>query len=201
MRKTGMKLALLGGLAGAALLAGCGNNPYDYGRRWALTAQEDYYSEQAQEQDPAAKVNSNIGSSTTVFKTDEQQRGTGGAGESDAQSADNDMPRIQGRKQGDERLWLQQDMRVPFPPPEIDAAMELGTGKPLRVGPNGAWIQGTYGVELGSGLASAVHTTSSAFEPEEPRVGNQSLPNDPVGDLPQQSPKGQVGQPPAAKDH
>ena len=137
MRKMGMKLALLGGFAGAALLAGCGNNPYDYGRKWALTAQEDYYSEEAQNQDPAAQASSNIGSSTTLYQTDEQQRGTGGAGESDGRTADNDMPRIQGSKVAQENLWLQQDMRVPFPPPEIDAARELGTGKPLRVELNG----------------------------------------------------------------
>lgn len=200
MRKTGMKLALLGGFAGAALLAGCGNNPYDYGRKWALTAQEDYYSEEAQNQDPAARASSNIGSSTTLYQTDEQERGTGGAGESDAQSANNDMPRIQGSKLSQEHLWLQQDMRVPYPPPEIDAAMDLGTGKPLQVGANGAWVQGTYAVELGSGLASAVHTTSSVFEPEEPRVGTQSLPNQPANNAPRGS-KGQSGQPPAPEDH
>ncbi|MFY0528325.1 hypothetical protein ACN28I_35900 [Archangium gephyra] len=129
MRKTGMKLALLGGFAGAALLAGCGNNPYDYGRKWALTAQEDYYSEEAQNQDPAARASSNIGSSTTLYQTDEQQRGTGGAGESDGRTADNDMPRIQGSKVAQENLWLQQDMRVPFPPPEIDAAREARDGQ------------------------------------------------------------------------
>jgi hypothetical protein len=194
-----MKLALLGGFAGAALLAGCGNNPYDYGRRWALTAQEDYYSEEAQNQDPTARERSNIGSSTSVLQTDEQGRGTGGAGESDGQSADNDMPRIEGSKQGQANLWLQQDMRVPYPPPEIDAAMDLGTGKPLQVGANGAWVQGTYAVELGSGRASALHTTSSVFEPEEPRVGDQSLPNQPVNDS--QGSKGQHGQPPAPEDH
>ncbi|HEX5754456.1 MAG TPA: hypothetical protein VFZ09_50195 [Archangium sp.] len=196
MRKMGMKLALLGGFAGAVLLAGCGNNPYDYGRKWSLTAQEDYYSEQVQAGNPASAASSNIGSSSSVFQTSEQARGTGGAGEADASS---DMPRIQGSKQEQEHLWLQQDMRVPYPPPQIDAAMELGTGKPLRVGANGSWVQGTYGVELGSGLASAVHTSGAAFEPEESRTGTQSLPNQPASEGPQ-SPKGQIGQPPAAKD-
>lgn len=197
MRKTGMKLALLGGFAGAVLLAGCGNNPYDYGRKWALTAQEDYYSEQAQAGNPASAANSNIGSSSSVLQTNEQGRGTGGAGEADGPAPD--MPNIQGNKLMQDNLWLKQDMRVPYPPPEIDAAMELGTGKPLRVGANGAWVQGTYGVELGSGLASAVHTSSAGFEPEEPRTGTQSLPNEPASEGPQ-APKGQIGQPPAAKD-
>jgi|GEM_PF-2347382 len=200
MRKTGMKLALLGGFAGAALLAGCGNNPYDYGRKWALTAQEDYYSEEAQNQDPAARARSNIGSSTTLYQTDEQERGTGGAGESDGQTADNDMPRGQGPLQGQDNLWLQQDMRVPFPPSEIDAARELGTGKPLRVGANGAWVQGTRGVEIGSGLASPVHTTGSSYEPKERPVGNQSLPTAPTSGG-QQAPNGQIGQPPSPGTH
>jgi hypothetical protein len=194
-----MRLALLGGFAGAALLAGC-NNPYDYGRKWALTAQEDYYSEEAQQQNEAANAASNIGSSSSLYQTDEQQRGTGGAGESDAGPVNNDLPRIQGSKVAQENLWLQQDLRTPFPPPELDVAMELGSGKPLQKGPNGAWVQGTHAIELGSGRASAVHTTSSSFEPEEPRTGTQSLPNDPASDRGQPAPKGQIGQPPAAKD-
>jgi hypothetical protein len=194
-----MKLALLGGFAGAALLAGCGNNPYDYGRKWALTAQEDYYSEEAQNQDPAARANSNIGSSTTLYQTDEQERGTGGAGESDGQTADNDMPRIQGSLQGQDNLWLQQDMRVPFPPPEIDAARELGTGKPLRVGANGAWVQGTRGIEIGSGLASPVHTTGSSYEPREQPTGTPP-PTAPAGEG-DQSTNGQIGQPPSPGEH
>nr|AYM53848.1 hypothetical protein [Archangium sp.] len=142
MRKTGMKLALLGGFAGAALLAGCGNNPYDYGRVWSLTAQEDYSSE--------------------------QERGTGGAGEADARSGDNELPAIQGGEQGQENLWLKQDMRVPYPPPRLDAqvAMELGTGKPLRA-VKGVWVQGTRGVELGSGRATSVSSAASSFEPGE----------------------------------
>ncbi|MFE8602674.1 hypothetical protein [Archangium violaceum] len=126
MRKTGMKLALLGGFAGAALLAGCGSNPYDYGRVWSLKAQDDYASEQAQ--------------------------GTGGAGAVD-----------QGGEQGQENLWLKQDMRVPYPPPRLDAqvAMELGTGKPLQA-VRGVWVQGTQSVELGSGRAMSVSSPGSA---------------------------------------
>ncbi|WP_375768158.1 hypothetical protein NR798_41835 [Archangium gephyra] len=190
MRKTGMKVALLGGVAGAALLAGCGSNPYDYGRKWSLTAQEDYYSEQAQGQDVAARERSNIGTSATPFETDEQERGTGGAGAAEARS--------QGRTVAQDNLWLQQDMRVPFPPPEIDAARELGTGKPLKVGRNGAWVQGTRGVELGSGLASSVHTSGSSYAPREQPTGTP-LPTAPAGEG-EQSTKGQIGQPPAADD-
>ncbi|HYO71860.1 MAG TPA: hypothetical protein VEU33_37860 [Archangium sp.] len=201
MRKTGMKLALLGGFAGAALLAGCGNNPYDYGRKWSLTAQEDYYSEQAQSQDAAAQAHSNMGSSSTLFETDEQERGTGGTGEAGEKSADNDLPRIQGSKQGQENLWLKQDLRVPYPPPQLEAlvAMELGTGKPLQA-VNGVWVQGIQGIELGSGRASSVSTVGSSYEPQERPDSAPSLPNDPVSDSPQGS-KGQVGQPPAPADH
>src|SRR5690242_1844966 len=139
MRQTGMRLALLGGFAGAALFAGCNHyeepfkdNPYDFGRLWSLTAQEDYYSEQAQ--DEVGRKYSNIGTSATLFETSEQERGTGGAGEADANAGDNELPRSQGNKQGQPNLWLRQDMRVPYPPPQLDSlvARELGTGKPLR---------------------------------------------------------------------
>lgn len=199
MRKMGMKLALLGGFAGAALLAGCNDNPYDFGRKWSLSAQEDYYSEQAQSQDPAARAHSNIGSSTTLLETDEQERGTGGGGEADARAGDEALPRIQGSEQEQEHLWLKQDMRVPFPPAQVNAAMELGTGKPLKVGRNGAWVQGTRGVELGSGLATSVSTAGSSREPQERPDSAPSLPNAPASDGPQ-APKGQIGQPPAPDD-
>ncbi|MFY0571604.1 hypothetical protein ACN28E_48345 [Archangium lansingense] len=170
MRKTGMKLVLLGAFAGAALLAGC-SNPYDYGRKGSLVAQDDYYSEQT-------------------------QQGTGGAGEADAKPADNESS-----KQAQSNLWLKQDMRVPYPPPQLDGlvALELGTGKPLRVGPNGAWVEGTRGVELGSGLATSVSTSGSSIEPQEQPTGAPSLPNEPSGEG-QQAPKGQIGQPPAPDD-
>jgi hypothetical protein len=200
MRKTGMKLAMLGGFAGAALLTGCGNNPYDSGRKWSLTAQEDYYSEQAQAGNAASAASSNIGSSSTVLQTDEQVRGTGGAGEADGQSADNDLPNLQGSEQGQENLWLKQDMRVPYPPPRLDAlvAMELGTGKPLQA-VNGVWVQGLRGVELGSGRATSVSTAASSYEPRERPDSAPSLPNQPDSEGPQ-APKGQIGQPPAPDD-
>jgi hypothetical protein len=201
MRKMGMKLALLGGFAGAALLAGCNDNPYDFGRKWSLSAQEDYYSEQAQTQDAAARGHSNIGTSATLLETDEQERGTGGGGEADAKAGEDTEARSQGAKQVQPDLWLKQDLRVPYPPPQLEAlvAMDLGTGKPLKVGRNGAWIQGTHAVELGSGLATSVSTTSSSFQPQEPAKGTQALPNEPASEG-QQSPKGQIGQPPAPDD-
>nr|AYM53653.1 hypothetical protein [Archangium violaceum] len=197
MRKTGMKLALLGGFAGVALLAGCGNNPYDYGRVWSLTAQEDYYPKQAQDQDAAAREHSNIGTSATLFETTEQERGTGGAGEAHARSGDNEQPAVQGREQGQENLWLKQDMRVPYPPPRLDAqvAMELGTGKPLQA-VRGVWVQGIQSVELGSGRATSVSTAASSFAPQEQPGSASSLPNEPASEG-QQAPKGQIGQPPA----
>lgn len=201
MRKMGMKLALLGGFAGAALLAGCNDNPYDFGRKWSLSAQEDYYSEEAQTQDPAAREHSNIGTSATLYETDEQERGTGGGGEAEANAGeDNEAARIQGSKVEQENLWLQQDMRVPFPPAQVNAAMELGTGKPLKVGRNGAWVQGTRGVELGSGLATSVSTSGSSFEPQERPDSAPSLPNEPASDSRETTPKGQIGQPPAPDD-
>lgn len=214
MRKTGMKLALLGGFAGAALLAGCGDNPYDYGRKWSLTAQDDYYSDKAQ--DEVGREYSNLGTSATAFETGEQDRGTGGSGEAvfslnpepreggtggpGLDERDEVTTRIQGSAQEQEHLWLQQDMRVPYPPSQLNAlsALPLGTGRPLRAGPNGAWVQGTYAVELGSGVATSLSTTSGSLEPQEPATGTQSLPNTPVGG--QQAPKGQIGQPPAAND-
>jgi hypothetical protein len=38
-------------------------------------------------------------------------------------------------------------------PPEV--AVPLGTGKPLKVGPDGAWVQGTYAVEFGAAAGQA----------------------------------------------
>jgi len=199
MRKTGMKLALLGGFAGAALLTGCGNNPYDYGRKWSLMAQEDYYSEQAQ--DVAGQKRSNIGSSATSFETDEQARGTGGAGEAAGQPPGNELPNVQGGKQGQENLWLKQDLRVPYPPPRLEAlvAPELGTGKPQQA-VNGIWVQGIRGVELGSGRATSVATATGSYEPRERPDSAPSLPDQPVSDSPDAT-KGQIGQPPAPDDH
>lgn len=172
MWKTWVKQGLLGALGAAAVLTGC-----DYGGRvWSLTAQEDYYPEQAQ--GAVGKSRSNIGSSSSLFETVEQQEGTGGAGEATPGGQASMPPRIQGSAQEQEHLWLQQDERVPFPPPQLSAlvAPALGTGRPLRVGPHGAWIQGTYGVELGSGLARSIAPTSASYQPEERTVGEQSLP-------------------------
>lgn len=197
MRKTGMKLALLGGFAGVVLLAGCGKNPYDYGRVWSLTAQEDYYPKQAR-QSAAARERSNIGTSATLFETTEQERGTGGAGEAQARPGANEQPAIQGREQ--ENLWLKQDMRVPYPPPRLDAqvAMELGTGKPLQA-VRGVWVQGIQSVELGSGRATSVSTAASSFAPQERPGSAPSFPHAPANEG-QQAPKGQIGQPPAPND-
>jgi hypothetical protein len=186
MRNVGVK-GLLGALVGVALLAGCGGDGgtrKDGGRLWSLTAQEDYYSEQDQAQNEASREYSNIGSSSESFQTDEQQRGTGGAGESHGGGQGKVLPRIQGSEQEQENLWLQQDERVPFPPDRFEslAATDLGTGKPLKKGPNGAWIQGTYGIELGSGLASSVApSTGSSYQPQETTEGSEVAPPGPSG--------------------
>jgi len=173
MRKMGMRQALLGGLAAAALLAGCDKGP----NHWALTAQEDYYPDEAQTQNPASAYYSNLDTSTTLYQTREQ--GTGGAGNQVAQ--DEQWSGVQGSQQEQEQLWLQQDMRVPFPPPQFTAlmAIPLGTGKPLLKGPNGAWVQGTYAVEVGAGRASSIAPSGSgALQPQEPAKGTQAVPNE-----------------------
>jgi hypothetical protein len=172
MRNMGVK-GLLGALAGVALLAGCGGggkDPRDDGRLWSLAAQEDYYSDEAQEKNEAAREYSNIGTSSTLFETTEQERGTGGSGEYPGSEQAILLPGSPVNEQERATLWLRQDERVPSPLPPFDAlvARDIGTGKPLKKGPNGAWIQGTYGVELGSGLASSVApSTGSSFQPRE----------------------------------
>ncbi len=144
MRKTGVKQGLLGALTVAAVLAGCEQQ----GHVWSLTAQEDYYPEQAQ--DAAGREHSNLGTTSTLYETTEQTRGTGGSGGGDPKQNERDNvwspERIQGSTQEQENLWLQQDLRTRFPPVHTP----FGTGKPLRAGPNGAWVQGTYVVELGA---------------------------------------------------
>jgi hypothetical protein len=173
MRNIGVK-GLLGALAGMALLAGCGGEGgtrKDGGRLWSLTAQEDYYSEQAQTQNEASEEYSNIGSSSESFQTDEQQRGTGGAGEPHGGGQGNVIQGGPGLDPAQASLWQRQDERVPFPPAQFSAlvAPDIGTGKPLKTGPNGAWIQGTHGVELGSGLATSLAPSSgSSYQPQEP---------------------------------
>ncbi len=184
MRNRGVK-GLLGALAGVALLAGCGevNHRYYGGRSWSLTAQEDYYSEQAQAKDEAAREYSNIGTSSELFETNEQERGTGGAGESPGGGQGNIVPGGPGREPAQANLWQRQDERVPFPPARFDAlaARALGTGRPLKKGPKGAWIQGTYGVELGSGLATSMAPSSGSFQPQVPTEGSETAPPGPTG--------------------
>ncbi|WNG50836.1 hypothetical protein F0U60_46965 [Archangium minus] len=177
MSKRGVKLGVVGVLATGALLTGCTRDGYSEGRTGSLSAQEDYYADQAQEE--TGKAHSNLDSSASLFETNEQkreandpERGTGGAGDASPASQLANPQRIQA--QGDQ--WLRQDFRVPYPPPEYSAlmAMPLGTGKPLRAGPNGAWVQGTYAVELGSGTASSIAPSSGSLQPQEPAVGTQA---------------------------
>lgn len=176
MWKTWVKQGLLGAFAAAAVLTGCNNG----GRVWSLTAQEDYYPEQGQ--GDVGKARSNVGTSATLFETSEQERGTGGAGEATAGGPGTtgafSPQQLHATDQQQRALWLRQDERVPFPPPQFSAevAVAEGTGKPLRKGSNGAWIQGTHGVELGSGVARSIAPSSASYQPQEPAVGEQSLP-------------------------
>lgn len=57
-------------------------------------------------------------------------------------------------------------------------AQELGTGKPLRANAKGIWVQGTYAVELGSGIARSVAPESAPYQPQEQNInGNISTPH------------------------
>mgnify|MGYP002647986254 CR=1 FL=1 len=78
---------------------------------------------------------------------------------------------------GDE--WLRQDFRTPYPPARLEAlvAPNLGTGKPLRANAQGVWVQGTYAVELGSGVTDIVSTGSAPYQPAERPVGNFATPH------------------------
>ncbi|QRK09852.1 hypothetical protein JQX13_07010 [Archangium violaceum] len=180
MSKRGVKLGVVSVLATGALLTGCN----DAGRKWAMTAQEDYYSEQAQ--DETGRARSHFVSSSSLFETNEQVPGTGGSGEASpgAQLAHPQRTHAQGDQ------WLRQDFRVPYPPPQYSGLMfmPLGTGNPLRAGPNGAWIQGTYAVELGSGLASG------PIRWREPAAGLQAPPQVPTREQGQSSTSGQQGE-------
>jgi hypothetical protein len=197
MWKTWVKQGLLGSLAAAAVLCGCN----DGGRMWSMTAQEDYYSEQGQ--DDVGKARSNVGTSATLYESSEQERGTGGAGEATAGGPGTtgtlSAQQLHGADPQQRALWLQQDERIPFPPPQFSARVALaeGTGKPLRKGPNGAWIQGVHGIELGSGVAHPIAPSSGSSQPQEPATGSQPLPGDASGDTPA-APHGQEGQQPGS---
>ena len=128
MRKTGMMGWVLGALAGAAILAGCD----DQGRKWAMTAHEDYMNLPGSEQLREGSA-------------------TGGAG---------------------------MDARVTPDALEPLVAIDLGTGKPLRANAKGVWVQGTYAVELGSGVTRSVAPESAPFQPQEMNInGNISTPH------------------------
>lgn len=198
MRKMGVKLTLLGAFAGAALLAGCEDN----GRSWAqFSQQEDYYP---QEQGTHVRLHrgSNVGVPRHLPLTPGDaapEPGTGGAGFAATEQAQRKAVSeavLHATDAEQDKLWLQQDQRVPFPPSSFSAqaALELGTGRPLRTGPNGAWIQGTRGVELGSGIARTVASSSGSAQPQEPAVGEQALPKGSPGEG-TQAPEGQSGQP------
>jgi hypothetical protein len=183
MRKTGVKLGLLGAFAAAAVLTGCAKDQHV----WALTAQEDYYDDQAQ--DAVGKERSNLGTTSKLFETDEQLRGTGGAGQ-DPKAAERDNvqgpPRLQGSDQAQEHLWLQQDDRTPFPP--LSVQTPFGTGKPLKA-VNGVWVQGTHGVERGATGGRGVNPIAGTglYTPQEPTEGSEVAPPQvPTSDRPRE---------------
>jgi hypothetical protein len=173
MRKTGVKLGLLGAFAAAAVLTGCAKDQHV----WALTAQEDYYDDQAQ--DAVGKERSNLGTSSKVFETDEQLRGTGGAGQ-DPKAAERDNVQAQTPDQGrrtpeQEAVWLQQDDRTRFPP--LTVQTPFGTGKPLKA-VNGVWVQGTHGVERGATGGRGMNPVAGTglYSPQEPTEGSEAAP-------------------------
>lgn len=193
MRIMGMKQVLLGALGAAVLLAGC-DEAYNRGRFWSLTSQEDYFPNRhkGETEKPGATPPSD------VFRTFEQ--GYGGSGNENERDNIQDWSQVS--RENQRQLWLQQDYRVPYPPPQLDSliAMELGTGKALKAGPHGAWVQGTYAVELGSGLTQAVPApTSAPFQPEERTQGSMTLPRAP-SERGASAPHGQMGQPPSGTE-
>jgi hypothetical protein len=171
MRKMGVKLALLGAFAGAALLSGCN----DHGRAWAQSSQrEEYYPHEAD-----VNVRLHRGGNTgfprhiPLTSGDSPEPGTGGSGFTAAEEAQRKaVPEslLHATDAEQKKLWLKQDERVPFPPPPFSAqaALELGTGRPLRTGPQGAWIQGVQGVELGSGVARTVASSTGSAQQQAP---------------------------------
>lgn len=137
MRKTGLMGWVLGALAGAALLAGCD----DQGRKWAMTAHEDYLPDPSAEQ--AGEDSATGGAGLDPQMRPEQQRVT-------------------------------PDALAPL------LAQDLGTGKPLRANAQGVWVQGTYAVELGSGLIRSVAPASAPFQPQQMNIGgNIATPQQP----------------------
>jgi hypothetical protein len=123
MRKTGVKQGLLGALTAAAVLAGCEQQ----GHLWSLMAQEDYYPDQAQGE--MGRERSNLGTTSTLYETTEQAQGTGGSGGGDPKQNERD------------NVWS---------PERIQGSTQEQENLPLRAGPKGAWVQGTYAVELGA---------------------------------------------------
>ena len=144
MRKTGVKLAMLGALAGGVLLTGC----MDGGRSASLVAQEDYYP--SPEPSWPRQRGVDTGLTWTLPKAGSAAGGSGVALAASALPVEED-PAVK------DLLWLRQDFRVPYPPATLEAlvAMDLGSGKPLRANAGGRWVQGTYAVEFGSGASHA----------------------------------------------
>ena len=159
MRKTEMKRVVLGVFAGMALLAGC----VDGGRSAAMTPQEDYYPS---EPTWPLQRGSNTGLTWELPKAGSAAGGAGNEGVSSA------LP-IHESKAWKDALWLRQDFRVPYAPAPIAGlvAVELGTGKPLRA-ENGAWVQGLYTVEVGSGIAPMTAPESAPYQPQPPPAGS-----------------------------
>lgn len=168
MGKTAMRMALLGALAGTALLAGC----EDEGRSWAMVAQDNYSPYRA----PSVPLHrgSNTGFPRVLPQTESAMGGSGDMPAFPTQLAD--MARRD--------LEMKQDFRVPYPPSRLEAqvAEELGTGKLLRADGRGRWVQGLYSVEVGSGLTQAIAPTSAPAQPQQNPTFAPAAP--PPGDRP-----------------
>jgi hypothetical protein len=149
MRKTGMTRWVLGALAGVAVLAGCADN----GRSWAMTAPDDY-----------------------MFMTSSQAGVEEGSGAGGAGLMRTTTPT--GKQGMADDLWLKQDFRTPYPPAALEArvAPELGSGKPLQANERKIWVQGTYAVELASGITQVVAPESAAFQPQPSTNGDIAPP-------------------------
>lgn len=173
MGKTAMRMALLGAVAGTVLLAGCGD---DNGRSWAMTPQSNYSP--YRDRHVTLHRGSNTGFPRVLPRT-EPTLGMDGATGVGGSGLDASFPTTQPQELSRREVNLKEDFRVPYPPLALDSevAQELGTGKPLRAS-RGAWVQGLFAVELGSGLTTAIPAPASA--PAQPQQNPTVAPAAPL---------------------
>ena len=163
MGKTGMKMALLGALAATAMLTAC----EDSGRSWAMMAQDNYSPYRAQ------SVPLHRGSNTGLARELPVTESSAMGGSADMAAFPMKLADMAKRD-----LGSVQDFRVPFPPAQLkgQVAQELGTGKLLRADARGLWVQGTYAVEVGSGLSDAVAPSAAPYQPQPDIIVPEAAP-------------------------